>query len=94
MVPLAIFPAVQDDAVTEIAIRPGDVIMLATDGFYEWENENGEQFGMERLADIVRVNAGLPAAELIRCLHQAVSAFAGNVKQGDDLTAMVIKRVY
>lgn len=94
MVPLAIFPAVQDDAVTEFHLRPGDVIMLATDGFYEWENENGDQFGMERLADIVRVNAGLPAAELIRCLHRAVSAFAGNVKPTDDLTAMVIKRVY
>ena len=94
MPPLAIFPAVQDDAVTEIVLCPGDVVMLATDGFYEWENDAGDQFGMERLADIVRLNAGLPAAELIRRLHQAVSTFAGGMKQVDDLTAMVIKRVH
>lgn len=93
MAPLAIFPAVQPDAVTVFHLQPGDVVMLATDGFYEWENENGHQFGMARVADVVRVNAGLPAAELIRCLHQAVSAFAGDVKPSDDLTAMVIKCV-
>jgi phosphoserine phosphatase len=91
--PLGIFPALPDRAVTEVTLHLGDVVMLATDGFYEWENENGDPFSMERLADIVRIDAGLPAAELIRCLHLAVAAFAGNVKQIDDLTAMVIKRV-
>jgi phosphoserine phosphatase len=91
--PLGIFPALRDPVVTAITLHLGDVVMLATDGFYEWENENGDQFSVERLAETVRVNAGLPAAELIRCLHRAVSAFAGQVKQVDDLTALVIKCV-
>ena len=90
MAPLAIFPALRDDAVTEVTLHRGDILMLATDGFYEWENESLDQFGMARLADVVRLNAGVPAGELIRCLHQAVSAYAGSVKQADDLTAMVI----
>jgi phosphoserine phosphatase len=92
MAPLAIFPAVGADAVTEVTLHPGDVLMLATDGFYEWENEGGDQFGMERLADVVRAHADVPAGDLIRRLCQAVSVHAGSVKQVDDLTAMVIKR--
>ena len=65
--------------------------MLPTDGFYEWENEQRDQFGLERVADVVRLNAGVPAGELIRRLHQAVSAHAGSVKQVDDLTVMVVQ---
>ena len=92
MAPLAIFPAVGDGGVTEVTLHPGDVLMLATDGFYEWENESRDQFGLERLADVVRVNAGAPAGDLIQRLYQVVSAHAENVKQADDLTAPVIAR--
>ena len=92
MAPLAIFPAVPDGAVTEVTLHPGDVVMLVTDGFYEWEDESRDQFGLERVADVVRLHAEAPAGDLIRCLYQAVSAYAGSVKQEDDLTALVISR--
>jgi phosphoserine phosphatase len=92
MAPLAIFPTVGDGAVTEVVLQPGDVLMLATDGFYEWENDSRDQFGMERLADVIRANADVAAGELIRRLCQAVSVHAGTVKQVDDLTAMAIRR--
>jgi serine phosphatase RsbU (regulator of sigma subunit) len=35
MAPLAIFPAVGDGGVTEVTLHPGEVLILATDGFYE-----------------------------------------------------------
>ena len=92
MAPLAIFPAVGDGGVTEVTLHPGDVLILATDGFYEWENESRDEFGLERLADVVRVNAGAPAGDLIQRLYQVVSAHAESVKQADDLTALVIAR--
>jgi phosphoserine phosphatase len=92
MAPLGIFPTVADGAVAEVMLHPGDVLMLATDGFYEWENERRDQFGLERLADVVRVNAGAPAGDLIQRLYQVVSAYAENVKQADDLTALVVAR--
>jgi|SRR5688572_2024365 phosphoserine phosphatase RsbU/P len=92
MAPLGIFPIVADGAVTEVTLHPGDVLMLATDGFYEWENESRDQFGLERLADVVRVNAGASAGDLIRRLYQVVSAHAESVKQADDLTALVVVR--
>ena len=91
--PLAISPTIPADAVTAVTLEPGDLVALATDGFYEWENEQRQQFGLARLHDSVRHNAGRPGAELIAALHQEVLTFAGTVKQVDDLTAMVIKRV-
>ena len=91
--PLAVFPRLPDGASSVLTLRPGDVVVMATDGFYEWENDEGDQFGMERLREAVASNAGRPAAELIQCLHQEVRRFAGAVKQVDDLTAMVVARV-
>jgi serine phosphatase RsbU (regulator of sigma subunit) len=92
MAPLGIFPTVPAGAVREVTLEAGDVMMVSTDGFYEWENAGREQFGRERLAEIVNRYPGLAAGDLIACLHHAVAGFAGGVKQADDLTAMVIRR--
>ena len=90
--PLAVFPHLPDGASAVLTLRPGDVVVMATDGFYEWENDGGNPFGMERLRETVASNAYRPAAELIQCLHADVRRFAGGVKQVDDLTAMVVAR--
>ena len=66
---------------------------MLTDGLYEWENDTGRPFGLERLGESVRRRADDPAAHLIRGVYQDVLAHAGRVPQIDDLTAMVIKRL-
>jgi phosphoserine phosphatase len=91
--PLAILPTLPEGVVGAVDLRPGDVFVLATDGFYEWEDAAGQPYSMERLCERVRLDARLPAAELIRRLHEDVMAHAGSVKQVDDLTAMVIRRL-
>ena len=41
------------DEVVTVAMAPGDLLVLFTDGFYEWANEGGEQFGIERLRAVI-----------------------------------------
>jgi phosphoserine phosphatase len=92
--PLGVLPVVEGTIAMELTLRAGDTVAVLTDGLYEWENDAGHQFGLERLSESVRRNAGHPTGELIRRVYEEVLAHAGQVKQADDLTAMVIKRVF
>jgi serine phosphatase RsbU (regulator of sigma subunit) len=74
-------------------LQSGDLLLLITDGFFEWENTEGEQFGLERLGDCVRRNCHLPPEELIARLYDEVVTFSQGTSQQDDLTAVVVKKV-
>jgi serine/threonine-protein kinase RsbW len=54
-------------------------------------NGDGEQFGLDRLAECVRVNRGLEAAALVDAIRKAAVAFAGSERPTDDLTCVALK---
>jgi serine phosphatase RsbU (regulator of sigma subunit) len=91
-VPLGIMPELNPGASAVLDLQPGDLVLLITDGFFEWEDPSGEAFGIERLAGTVRRASHLPPEELIAEIYSAVLAFAQGTAQQDDLTAVVIKR--
>jgi len=70
----------------------GDVFVLLTDGFYEWERQDGELFGTDRAVEIIREKRTCPAGEILDAVREAVENFS-DTPQGDDLTAIVIKKV-
>jgi Serine phosphatase RsbU, regulator of sigma subunit len=70
----------------------GDMIVLVTDGFYEWENPQGEEFGVGRLEKTIRQARDCSATEVIAKLRAAVENFCQGTEQKDDLTAVVLKR--
>ncbi len=76
----------------EIVLAPGDLLVLITDGFFEWANAAGEQFGTARLRETIRTASELPPQEMISRIYDAVREFVGNTAQDDDLTAVVVKR--
>jgi serine phosphatase RsbU (regulator of sigma subunit) len=90
--PLGIMTGIGFDEAREIEFGPGDVLVLTTDGFFEWANPQREQYGTERLVEFLRTKHDLPPEAFIEALHQAVVAHAGGTEQGDDLTAVVIKK--
>lgn len=92
-VPFGILPIFNSEPPTKVQLQPGDMLLLATDGFYEWENDMGEQFGAQRLMDAVRASRDLPSPEIIAKLHEAVIQFSNGTRQQDDLTAVLIKGV-
>ncbi len=92
VLPLGIYGSDEEvDAVTH-TLQDGDVFLLVTDGFFEWANPEGEQFGTERLeAALSRFGRG-PADELINGLLGELEDFVRGTPQPDDLTAVVIRR--
>ncbi|HKP82490.1 MAG TPA: PP2C family protein-serine/threonine phosphatase [Pyrinomonadaceae bacterium] len=74
------------------SLKAGDMIVLVTDGFYEWQNPDAEEFGVERLKDTIRGARDSSAEEVIKQLYTAVKDFSKGTEQKDDLTAVVLKR--
>jgi serine phosphatase RsbU (regulator of sigma subunit) len=76
---------------TVVALNPGDILTLFTDGVTEQENEAGDEFSTSRLKEVVMSRETEPAAALVASITEAVSAFAGTKPQVDDLTVVVVK---
>jgi sigma-B regulation protein RsbU (phosphoserine phosphatase) len=76
-----------------LALAPGDVLVLYTDGISEAESPAGEQFGTGRLERAVQRLAGASASayEILKGLVDEVTAWAGERGAGDDLTVVVVK---
>ena len=75
-----------------VPVAPGDTLVLYTDGVTEAMNSGNEQFGLERLREIF---AGAPpksVREAIDSIFAAVSGFAGDAPQFDDVTCLAVHR--
>ena len=91
-VPLGILPDLPGARPVQINLKFGDMVLLITDGFFEWENPSGEMFGTDRAAEIVRRYSELDPEGIIDELYRAVLTFSQGTPQKDDLTAVLIKR--
>ncbi len=87
---LGILPDAQFENTT-IKLEPGDILTLFTDGITEQEDENGEEFSLDRLKNVILSNESQPAATMVANAAEAVSTFAGTREQSDDLTIVVAK---
>jgi len=90
--PLGISPQLVSEPPETLELNRGDLLVLATDGFFEWTNREGEQFGVRGLEEAIRKSKEKRPRELISALYAAVIAFSGGTRQQDDLTAVLIKR--
>ena len=90
--PLGLMPDLGSDPPKVLEFNSGDLLVITTDGFFEWANAQEEQFGEERMEDVIRASRNKPPAEIISALYKAVIEFSGGTAQDDDLTAVVIKR--
>jgi serine phosphatase RsbU (regulator of sigma subunit) len=91
-IPLGMIAGISYEKALVRRLAPNDKIVVVTDGFYEWENSNGEEFGLYRLESVIRQAHDCSAEEVISKLRFAVEDFCGGTEQKDDLTAVVLKR--
>jgi sigma-B regulation protein RsbU (phosphoserine phosphatase) len=75
-----------------ITMRPGDLLVIYSDGVPDATNASNEMFGSERFESVIREHRDKPAAELTESITKAVREFVGNAPQFDDLTLIVVKR--
>ncbi|MBP7582672.1 MAG: PAS domain S-box protein [Spirochaetes bacterium] len=73
----------------ELALGPGDRLVLYTDGITECANRGKELFGDERLMELIRANASLGPEQFAAMLIAALKAFSGAGTFDDDVTLVV-----
>ncbi len=75
---------------TAIPIHPGDYLCLYTDGVTELQNDNDEEFGEERLIEVLKTNYGKPPRAMKFAILDAMKEFAGDTELQDDVTLVVV----
>ena len=79
--------------VGETQLQPGEALVVYSDGVSEANNLKEEEFGMERLMDVVKRNLGASAAGMRDKVESALSAFTQTAPANDDITLVIVKRV-
>jgi sigma-B regulation protein RsbU (phosphoserine phosphatase) len=74
-----------------IELRPDDLLVAYTDGITEPENEYGEEFGADRLADTVRRNQTREPGEIAAKVMEAVRQWSNAPELPDDMTLVVMR---
>ncbi len=74
-----------------VEYTPGDLLLLYTDGITEANNHKFEEFGEERLFDIVKKNGSETPAGLIDIIFSEVQKFRDGMEPSDDSTMMVVR---
>ena len=72
-------------------VRPGQILVLGTDGVWETANAAGELFGKDRLKAIIRATPTSTAAAIASAVRRELDAFRGSEHQRDDVTLVVVK---
>ena len=82
-------PFVED----ETQLLPGDILVVFTDGISEAWGDNEEEYGEDRLAELVKENESLSAVDLEKLIQSDVETFTKGRPATDDVTVIVVKRL-
>jgi sigma-B regulation protein RsbU (phosphoserine phosphatase) len=77
----------------EVKLRSGDLLVAYTDGIVEPENEYGEQFGENRLRDLLGRYANRESDEIIARVMESVEQWTNSSELQDDMTILMVRHV-
>ncbi len=75
-----------------VRLRPGDLILMYTDGVIDATNPQGEAFGQERLFHLVHEHRHASADEIVAALQAELDRFAAGAPSFDDITLVLVRR--
>jgi phosphoserine phosphatase RsbU/P len=90
-IPLGIFADSEYESGSTF-LQPGDNLVIFTDGVVEAVDEEGDDYGEERLLEHNGTIGLGTAAETLGRLMASVDAFVGNARQHDDITCLVLRK--
>ena len=74
-----------------VVLQPGDWLAIYTDGVVEAMNQRDEEYGEQRLVQVLDAGAASTPDEMLRRLMSDVDAFVGPTPQHDDITCLLVK---
>lgn len=92
------FPIGLDDDISDfinqltLQLEPGEGVVLYTDGITEAENEADEQYGLERLCEVISRHWSQSAEAIKEAVVREVRQHIGQQTMYDDLTLVVLKQ--
>lgn len=90
--PLAAAPLHEIGPARTLEMAPGDILALLSDGVFEYHNADGEQFGEDRVMEIIHAEHDVPVSELASKILAEVEGFSKEAPQTDDITMVLVKR--
>lgn len=78
---------------TSLRLKPGEILVFYTDGLIEARNMRGEEFGEDRLVEVITAHRELDSKALNQKIIEEVKRFIGFARQHDDMTVLVAKVV-
>jgi serine phosphatase RsbU (regulator of sigma subunit) len=90
--PLGIIPNAEFE-LGAMHLAPGEALVIYSDGVSEANNLAGEEFGLDRLADVIKGNLRASASGLRDRVESALSSFTKTAPANDDITLVIVKRV-
>jgi phosphoserine phosphatase RsbU/P len=75
----------------KVVLRPGDTVLLYTDGVTEAMTADGQLFGDERLEGVLRRSNGAPLKELLQAIQVDLAQFVAGAPQADDITMLALQ---
>lgn len=76
----------------KLEMAPGDLLCIYSDGITECASPEDEEFGPQRLVDLLLETRDLPLAGVVKAVDRSVTQFARGLSQGDDQTLVLIRR--
>ena len=80
------------DRAQRLALEPGDILGLISDGVYEFATEEGREFGEEGVAKVFAASHDKSMKNLSQDLVAAALEFGDGASQADDITLVLVKR--
>jgi len=85
---VGMFPGCAFDQGT-VTLEPGSLLAAYTDGISEPENPYGEQFGHQRIIDVIERNRGQRPEAILDAIVAAVEQWVASPEQADDMTILL-----
>ncbi|MFZ4602973.1 MAG: SpoIIE family protein phosphatase [Caulobacterales bacterium] len=88
--PMGLFPG-RTWVVREVELAPGDSFVLYTDGVTEAFDPQDNEYGEDRLTQVLASASSLDAAGIVRAVMDDVARFADGADPSDDITCLCVK---
>jgi len=77
-----------------VSLEPGDLIAIYSDGVTEAVRPDDEEYGEERLAELIRARRGDDAQSIVDAVTSSLDEWTAHASPADDVTLVVARRTF